>query len=490
MTEGEGVTRSCLGPAAAPLPRHSTSSTRRPPSRRETTGQMSPNEHAAAHDGLAHTAGAHYSFASHSPLDPENFADRHIGIDVPGLAAMLESLDQRDLNGLAHAVVPTAIRFGRPLDLPAPATETQTLTELRGFAGKNRPMVQVSGMGYHAALTPGVIRRNVLESPAWYTAYTPYQPEISQGRLEALLNFQTAVADLTGLDIANASMLDESTAAAEAMTLMRRTAKSKSNRFVVDADTLPQTIAVIRTRAEPLGIEVLVADLYGPTPGLPIGDFFGLLLSYPGASGAVRDQQALIDEAHSREAKVTVAADLLALTLLRSPGESGADVAVGNTQRLGVPLGFGGPHAGYMSVRSELQRQLPGRLVGVSHDAAGNPAYRLALQTREQHIRREKATSNICTAQVLLAVIASMYVVYHGPEGLRRIAQKVHSQARGLAAALTEGGIVVEHADFFDTVCALVPGRAAAVVSAARERGINLWQDGNDAVQISVSEAT
>ena len=457
---------------------------------------MSPNEHAAAaHSGLAHTAGAHYSFASHSPLDPENFADRHIGIDVPGLAAMLESLDQRDLNGLAHAVVPKGIRFGRPLDLPAPATETQTLTELRGFAAKNRQMVQMIGMGYHDTLTPGVIKRNVLENPAWYTAYTPYQPEISQGRLEALLNFQTAVSDLTGLDIANASMLDESTAAAEAMTLMRRTAKSKSNRFVVDADTLPQTIAVIRTRAEPLGIDVLVADLYGTSgaesaAGLPVGDFFGLLLSYPGASGAVRDQQSLITEAHSREAKVTVAADLLALTLLRSPGEIGADVAIGNTQRLGVPLGFGGPHAGYMAVRSELQRQLPGRLVGVSHDAAGNPAYRLALQTREQHIRREKATSNICTAQVLLAVIASMYVVYHGPEGLRRIAQKVHSQARSLAAALADAGVDVEHADFFDTVRVLVPGRAHEIVGAARDHGINLWQDGEDAVQISTSEAT
>src|SRR6195952_419655 len=446
MTEGEGVTRSCLGPAAAPLPRHSTSSTRRPPSRRETTGQMSPNEQAAAPNGLAHPAGAHYSFASHSPLDPENFADRHIGIDVPGLVAMLDSLDQRHPDALDHAVVPKAIRFGRPLDLPAPATETQTLTELRGFAAKNRQMVQMIGMGYHDTLTPGVIKRNVLENPAWYTAYTPYQPEISQGRLEALLNFRTAVSDLTGLDIANASMLDESTAAAEAMTLMRRTAKSKSNRFVVDADTLPQTIAVIRTRAEPLGIDVLVADLYGGDSGLPVGDFFGLLLSYPGASGAVRDQEALISEAHSREAKVTVAADLLALTLLRAPGEIGADVAVGSTQRFGVP------HAGSMAVRTDVQRQLPGRLVGVSHDAAGNPAYRLALQTREQHIRREKATSNICTAQVLLAVMASMYTVYHGPEGLTRIATKVHLQARQIAAALQQAGVTVEHEHFFDTV--------------------------------------
>jgi len=439
---------------------------------------------------LRHSDPAHHSFTAHAPLDPENFADRHIGVDVPGLAAMLEALDQRDLESLARAVVPPGIRMGRQLDLPAPATETQTLAELRAFAGKNKPMVQMIGMGYSDTLTPGVIKRNVLENPAWYTAYTPYQPEISQGRLEALLNFQTAVSDLTGLHIANASMLDEATAAAEAMTLMLRTSKSVSNRFVVDSDTLPQTIAVIRTRAEALDIEVLVADLYAPDGGLPTGDLFGLLLSYPGASGAVRDQQRLIEDAHGRGAKVTVAADLLALTLLRAPGEIGADVAVGTTQRFGVPLGFGGPHAGYLAVRSELQRQLPGRLVGVSHDAAGNPAYRLALQTREQHIRREKATSNICTAQVLLAVIASMYTVYHGPEGLRRIAQKVHGQARMLAKTLTDGDITVEHDDFFDTVRALVPGRARAIVAAARERGINLWCDGEDAVQVSVSEAT
>ena len=275
------------------------------------------------------------------------------------------------------------------------------------------------GMGYHDTLVPGVIKRNVLENPAWYTAYTPYQPEISQGRLEALLNFQTAVADLTGLDIANASMLDEATAAAEAMTLIRRTARSKSERFVVDADTLPQTLAVLQTRAEPLGIVVEVADL---RDGLPIGDLFGLLVSYPAASGAVRDHEALVAEAHRRDAKVVYATDLLALALLRAPGEIGADVAVGSSQRFGVPLGFGGPHAGFLAVRKDVQRQLPGRLVGVSHDVHGDPAYRLALQTREQHIRREKATSNICTAQVLLAVMASMYAVYHGPEGLTAIA--------------------------------------------------------------------
>ncbi len=421
---------------------------------------------------------------------PATFADRHIGLDAPGLATMLHLLDQPSLDGLERAAVPKIIRHGAPLDLPAPASEAQALAELRALAARNTPMVQMIGMGYHDTLVPAVIKRNVLENPAWYTAYTPYQPEISQGRLEALLNFQTAVADLTALEIANASMLDEATAAAEAMTLIKRTAKSKSHRFVVDADTLPQTIAVIRTRAEPIGIEVVVADLTLGAEALPVGDFLGLLLSYPGASGAVRDHAELIEAAHQREAKVVVATDLLALTLLRPPGEIGADVAVGSSQRFGVPLGFGGPHAGFIAVRPELQRQLPGRLVGVSHDAQGTTAFRLALQTREQHIRREKATSNICTAQVLLAVMASMYAVYHGPEGLRAIAERVHSDAQRLAATLERGGVEVEHARFFDTVRATVPGRAPAIVAAARERGINLWADGDDAVQISVSEAT
>ncbi|WP_084614767.1 aminomethyl-transferring glycine dehydrogenase [Nakamurella lactea] len=429
----------------------------------------------------------HFPLGGAAPIDPTVFADRHIGPDSTGLAAILDALGTADLGALADAAVPATIRMTGELDLPPAATEAGALAELRAFAAKNTPMVQMIGMGYHDTLVPGVIQRNVLENPAWYTAYTPYQPEISQGRLEALLNFQTAVADLTGMDIANASMLDEATAAAEAMTLIKRTARSKSQRFVVDADTLPQTVAVIRTRAEPLGIEVLVADL---SQGLPVGDFFGLLLSYPGASGAVRDHQELIADAHQREAKVAVATDLLALTLLRAPGEIGADVAVGSSQRFGVPLGFGGPHAGFMAVRSDVQRQLPGRLVGVSHDANGNPAYRLALQTREQHIRREKATSNICTAQVLLAVMASMYAVYHGPEGLTSIATRVHEQATLLAAALRQGGVTIEHESFFDTVRAVVPGRAAAVVAAARAGGINLWQDGDDAVQISVSEAT
>ena len=419
-----------------------------------------------------------------------SFADRHIGPDAYGMATMLELLDQADLDALETAAVPSIIRSAKPLQLPAPASETETLAELRSLASKNRPMVQMIGLGYHDTITPGVIKRNVLENPAWYTAYTPYQPEISQGRLEALLNFQTAVADLTGLDIANASMLDEATAAAEAMTLMKRTAKSKSQRFVVDADTLPQTIAVIVTRAEPIGVEVVVADLSGGVESLPVGDFFGLLLSYPGASGAIRDHRELIEAVHQREAKVTVATDLLALTLLRPPGEIGADVAVGSSQRFGVPLGFGGPHAGFIAVRADVQRQLPGRLVGVSHDSHGTTAFRLALQTREQHIRREKATSNICTAQVLLAVMASMYAVYHGPDGLQRIAERIRGLARSLAGRLAAGGVQIEHDLFFDTVRALVPGRAAAVVAAARELGVNLWADGDDAVQISVSEVT
>jgi glycine dehydrogenase len=326
-----------------------------------------------------------------------------------------------------------------------------------------------------------------LENPSWYTAYTPYQPEISQGRLEALLNFQTVIADLTGLPTANASLLDEATAAAEAMTLARRASKVKNNVYAVDADALPQTLAVIRTRAEPLGIDVQVVDLdAGDLPE----EYFGLHVQYPGASGALRDHAALVAAAHERGALITVAADLLALCLLREPGAIGADVAVGSAQRFGVPMGFGGPHAGYIAVRAGLERTLPGRLVGVSRDADGRPAYRLALQTREQHIRREKATSNICTAQVLLAVIASMYAVYHGPDGLHAIAARTHSMASRLAAGLTAGGVRTAHAAFFDTVTAVVPGRAAAVVSAAADAGINLRLVDADSVGIACDETT
>jgi glycine dehydrogenase len=418
------------------------------------------------------------------------FVDRHIGPRPAELAAMLETIGVSSLDELADHAVPASIRDtdAPDLGLPAPATETEALAELRALAASNRPMTQMIGLGYYGTVTPPVIRRNVLESPAWYTAYTPYQPEISQGRLEALLNFQTMVGDLAGLPVANASMLDEGTAAAEAMTLVRRAGRARTNRFLVDADTFPQTIAVIETRAEPLDIEVVVADL---ADGLPEGEFFGALLSYPGASGAIRDHAALIEAVHAAGAMAVVAADPLALTLLRAPGEIGADAVVGSTQRFGVPMGFGGPHAGYLAVRSGLERHLPGRLVGVSIDADGAMAYRLALQTREQHIRREKATSNICTAQVLLAVIASMYAVYHGPDGLRAIATRVNRMAGVLAHVLRKiPGTHLASDSFFDTVLVTVPGRAASIVAKARENGVNLRQVNDDQVGISCDETT
>ncbi|GAA4449039.1 aminomethyl-transferring glycine dehydrogenase [Phytohabitans houttuyneae] len=416
-----------------------------------------------------------------------SFAARHIGPSAAEQRRMLESVGYGSLDELMDAAIPEVIRWHDGLDLPPAASEEEALAELRALATRNTVAVSMIGLGYHGTHTPAVIRRNVLENPAWYTAYTPYQPEISQGRLEALLNFQTMVADLTGLTTANASMLDEATAAAEAMTLARRASKSTSQVYVVDADALPQTIDVIRTRAEPLGLTVRVVDLAAePLPE----EFFGLHLQYPGASGAIRDDAALVDGAHAVGALVTVAADLLALTLLRPPGEIGADIAAGTTQRFGVPMGFGGPHAGYLVVRAGLERMLPGRLVGVSRDADGAPAYRLALQTREQHIRREKATSNICTAQVLLAVMASMYAVYHGPEGLRAIASRVAGRAATLAAGLRAGGVSLASDDFFDTVTALVPGRAAAVVAAAEARGVNLRLVSEDAVGIACDETT
>ena len=416
------------------------------------------------------------------------FADRHIGPHPAELARMLEVIGVESLEQLAQLVLPPTLADPDAVpDLPAPATEVQALAELRVRAAQCHPRVPMIGMGYHGTVTPPAIRRSVLENPAWYTAYTPYQPEISQGRLEALLNFQTMICDLTGLPVANASLLDEATAAAEAMTLLCRAGRSTSSRFVVDADTLPQTLAVLATRAEPLGIELDVVDLWAALPG---GEFFGVLLSYPGASGAVRDHAMLIEQAHQRGAAVAVAADPLALTLLAPPGEIGADVAIGSTQRFGVPLGFGGPHAAYLAVRSGLERQLPGRLVGVSRDADSSPALRLALQTREQHIRREKATSNICTAQVLLAVMASMYAVYHGPDGLRDIARRAHRMAAVLAAGLRDGGVEVVFDAFFDMVLARVPGRAAEVVRAARVAGVDLRQADADHVGISCAETT
>ncbi|OJF15444.1 aminomethyl-transferring glycine dehydrogenase [Couchioplanes caeruleus] len=416
------------------------------------------------------------------------FALRHIGPDPDAQTQMLKAIGYASLDALMDAAIPEVIRWHGTLALPPAASEEETIAELREIAGRNAVTTSMIGLGYYGTVTPAVIRRNVMENPAWYTAYTPYQPEISQGRLEALLNFQTMVTDLTGMATANASMLDEGTAVAEAMTLARRSSKSKSNVYAVDADTLPQTLAVLRTRAEPLGIELRLVDL--DAGGELPAEYFGLHLQYPGASGAVRDHAPLVEAAHAAGALVTVAADLLALALLRAPGEIGADIAAGTTQRFGVPLGFGGPHAGYLAVRAGLERSLPGRLVGVSRDADGAPAYRLALQTREQHIRRERATSNICTAQVLLAVMASMYAVYHGPRGLRAIAQRVHDHALALAGGLAAAGVEVAHAAFFDTVTAVVPARAAAVVAAAAEAGIDLRFVDEDRVSVSCDETT
>ena len=401
---------------------------------------------------------------------------------------MLAELGYPSLDALVDTAVPESIRSHEPLDLPAARSEQQILADLRGFASRNVLKTQMIGQGFYDTHTPPVILRNVLESPAWYTAYTPYQPEISQGRLEALLNFQTMVADLTGLPIANASMLDESSATAEAVLLMRRAAKSVPDaKTVLDQNLFPQTIAVVRGRAEALGFEVEVTDL---RQGLPDGTISGIVLQQPGNDGAVVDHAAVIAEAKARGAMVTVVADLLALTLIVPPGEQGADVAVGNTQRFGVPLFFGGPHAAYLAVRQGLERTLPGRLVGVSKDASGVTAYRLALQTREQHIRREKATSNICTAQALLAITASMFAVYHGPSGLKAIAERTHAHARTLAAALAAAGIELASDSFFDTVVARVPGRADAVVAAASDAGINLRRIDADSVGVSADETT
>ncbi|GII03402.1 aminomethyl-transferring glycine dehydrogenase [Planobispora takensis] len=420
-----------------------------------------------------------------SELTPPPFATRHIGPDDTDQARMLEAVGFGSVSDLIAVAVPETIRAKDRLALPAAAGEAEAIGELRALAARNTVLTSMIGLGYHDTVTPAVIRRNLLENPGWYTAYTPYQPEISQGRLEALLNFQTVISDLTGLDVAGASLLDEATAAAEAMTLARRAGKAKSNVFVIDADALPQTKAVLHTRAEPLGIELVESDFTAELP-----ECFGVLVQYPGTSGRIRDFRSVAEAAHALGAQVVAAADLLSLTLLATPGELGADIAIGSSQRFGVPLGFGGPHAAYMAVREGLQRQMPGRLVGVSVDADGRAAYRLALQTREQHIRREKATSNICTAQVLLAVIAGMYAVYHGPDGLRRIARRVHRHAVVLAEALRHGGVEIVHEAFFDTLLARVPGRAAGVVEAARENGINLRLVDADHVGITCDERT
>ncbi len=420
------------------------------------------------------------------------FVDRHLGPLADQQAKMLAIVGFGSLDELIDEAMPAAIRDepARVSVLLPAASEAAVTAELREIGAANQVLTSMIGLGYHANYTPGVIRRGVVENPAWYTAYTPYQSEISQGRLEALLNFQTMVADLTGLPVAGASLLDEPTAAAEAMALSRRISKSTSNLFLVDADVHPHTLAVLRTRAEPVGIDV---ELIDSAAGLPEGDFFGLLLQYPGSSGrveAVNHLSDLVEVAHGRGALVVAATDLLAMTLLVPPGEWGADIAVGSSQRFGVPLGFGGPHAGFIAVREALARSLPGRLVGVSVDAEGRTAYRLALQTREQHIRREKATSNICTAQVLLAVVAGMYAVYHGPDGLRDIARRVHRAAIVLAAGLQSQGFSVATPQFFDTFQVRVKGRAGDVVAAALARQINLRYVDDDTVGISCDETT
>ncbi|AXA90447.1 aminomethyl-transferring glycine dehydrogenase [Massilia sp. YMA4] len=417
------------------------------------------------------------------------FIARHIGPDAAEQQQMLDTLGYASRAALIDAIVPAHIRNRAALPLgqfSEPKPEQEALAVLKGLAKKNQVLTSLIGQGYYGTITPGVVLRNIFENPAWYTAYTPYQPEISQGRLEAILNFQQAITDLTGMGIANASMLDEGTSAAEAMTLLMRVGKSKSKTFAVASDVLPQTLEVVRTRAEPLGIEVKTFD---PAELAGVTDAFGVLLQYPGVDGAVRDYRADVEKVKANGTMVVVAADLLALTLLTPPGEWGADVVVGNSQRFGVPLGFGGPHAGYMATRDEYKRSMPGRLVGVTVDQQGNTAYRLALQTREQHIRREKATSNICTAQVLLAVIASMYAVYHGPQGLKNIAQRVHRYTGVLASYLRTLGYSLTSESYFDTLT-IRTDNADALHAAAVANGINLRKIDARHVGVSLDETT
>lgn len=422
----------------------------------------------------------------------EEFTRRHLGPDPSAQQTMLSALGFRTLDDLIDAAVPDQIRSTDQLNLPSARTEQQVLPALRALADRNVQRVQMIGLGYYDAITPAVLRRNVLESPAWYTAYTPYQPEISQGRLEALLTFQTMVEELTALPVAGASLLDEATAVMEAVLLMRRASKPVSgrSRVIVGADCLPQTLSVVKGRAKAVSIDVEVVDLTSGLSPEQLDGVFGIVVQSPGASGAVRDNAPLIAMAQEHGVLTTIAADLLSLTLIRPPGELGADIAVGSTQRFGVPLFFGGPHAAYMAVRSGLERMLPGRLVGVSVDADGNPAYRLALQTREQHIRREKATSNICTAQALLANLAAMYAVYHGPDGLRAIATRVHRQATTLAESLRTAGYAVVHDVYFDTILIRVPGIARDLVEAAGRAGINLRLVDTNHLGISCDETT
>ena len=416
----------------------------------------------------------------------DEFLARHIGPPAHEQAAMLDAIGAPSLDALVAQTVPASILLTDPLNLAAPVTERDAIARLREIAAENVVMTSLIGQGYSDTITPAVIQRNVLENPAWYTSYTPYQPEISQGRLEGLLNFQTLVTELTGLPLANASLLDEATAAAEAMTMARRATKVDSPVFFVDADCHPQTIAVVQGRAVAIGIEVVVGD---PVTELPAA-LFGALLAVPGSSGAVRDMAPVADRVHAAGGLAVIVADPLAMVVVKSPAAMGADIAVGSMQRYGVPMMFGGPHAGFMATKDEFARSLPGRLVGVSLDAAGRPALRLALQTREQHIRREKATSNVCTAQALLAIIAAMYASWHGAEGLRRIALRTNRLTSIVVAGLREGGIEVPADTWFDTVVATVPGRAAAIHAAAQAEGINLRQVDDDHVGISLDETT
>jgi len=419
-------------------------------------------------------------------LAPEGaFPGRHIGLDEDDVRRMLEVVGSASLDALIDETVPRGIRTERPLALPGALSEHQAMARLFAMAAKNRVHRSFIGEGYYGTHTPAVIQRNILENPGWYTAYTPYQPEVSQGRLEALINFQQMVVDLTAMDIANASLLDEATAAAEAMTLARRTTRVTSERFFVDEDTHPQTIAVLRTRARHLGIDIVVGD-----PSGEIGQVFGALLSYPGSSGEVREFRPVVEAVKKAGGVVAVASDLLALCLLTPPGEWGADIVLGSAQRFGVPMGYGGPHAAFFAVKDALKRSTPGRLIGVSVDSRGEPAYRMALQTREQHIRREKATSNICTAQVLLAVMAGMYAVHHGADGLEQIAARVHKLTRALARALEEAGIERINRRFFDTLTLKVPGEAEAIHARAAEAGINLRGIDADHLGLSLDETT
>ena len=414
-----------------------------------------------------------------------DFVSRHIGPQAADVDLMLASLGYSSLQELCDAVLPTSIRGGDTLRLPPALDEVQATARIRELADLNQPMKSLIGMGYHGTFTPAVVVRRILESPAWYTAYTPYQPEISQGRLEALLNYQTMVCDLTGMEIANSSLLDESTAAAEAMMMARRLSKSNGQNFFIDKDCHPQTIDVVNTRAQALGIEIQVGD---PWEDLNPEECYGVLIQYPGSSGRIRDIREVVAKSHAYEGLVCVSADLLALCLLTPPGDLGADLVVGTSQRFGVPLGFGGPHAGYLAARESHKRSLPGRLVGVSVDSGGRPATRLALQTREQHIRREKATSNICTAQVLLAVLASMYAVWHGPSGLKQIAQRIHDLTSLLAASLDSTGVVVLNESFFDTLTVRVPNQADRVLERALAEGINLRRVDSNTVGVSLDE--